>query len=821
MFLQRLMKTLLLFKIAGQAPTVIQLANATALDAGLGGERNYEYAKVLLERLRTRASFLAVERNDGGLQDRYSVDASSRVSELARRRIKNALQELQPNDARIAQYILSCCRDEPFPLATLSHNNDFTVVWRNATRLAGVGLLVSNSSQAFSNRAALLLQPGAREDFLLLIQPPFSIHNTQSTFDGLSPDERVRAAIVLWCPRRPTDDEVQFTREAAAIELLLSDPQLLDNRRGRAILDHLQNAAHLHRAQAAQLATRLLREGAVQSADGTALEAGELALGETWQSTLEAVAEFCLPRVYERFEAVAPRARVLTPSNADTLCLEILRRPASEPYFAAAHERIVRALCEPLGIARADKGRWKISTPRTDLKQEFTQFVSAENAVTFAQLDAHFSKSAWGLKSEQIALVVCALLRSGELTGLDARGQSLIATQIGMPLRRSLHALRAGALLGVEQWQQWQLVVSLLTNEKLGERCFEEQERTKVLLTAWKEEAAAQVELVTARIHQLQRALRHDAAQWQNAMKVVHEIDGLQKAINPHEITGVANLEVDYLRALLPSWRNLWAALERHHAPLLTAFGLLTNADLSVPPALAVERTALLQRFADGETIVRDEQLAQDAKIWSEKYLAEYREWHNAQHNRERWNSLRRMLHCDDFRALQALGELRSRAWPRAKEIEAAIHTELAKQCARDGTLLPGEATCNACRLRYGTKVLISDAQSFQAQIEQALASFASAIQEEAVRDFLSRHDAAQELLQWKNGAELLPLLNPAILELLEAAFKPRRCVQRSLQTLESTFRSCRTRGDFQLAFAQWLDGAEQLSNDDEVQLTQ
>ena len=68
--------------------------------------------------------------------------------------------------------------------------------------------------------------------------------------------------------------------EATAAHLMENDPQLLDNRRGRAILSYLRNKAASRDGQIAHLATRLLREGQITTASGLSLEAGELAGGK-------------------------------------------------------------------------------------------------------------------------------------------------------------------------------------------------------------------------------------------------------------------------------------------------------------------------------------------------------------------------------------------------------------------------------------------------------------------------------------------------------------------------------------------------------------
>lgn len=811
--LQRLMKTLLLFRMSGIAPNVIQLANAISLDANLGGERNYEYARVLLERLRTRGSFVAVEHNEGEWQDRYAVDTGTRVSELARRHLKNALHELKPHDVRVPQFVLSCCREEPLPLASLSAPRSFSIQWRNAPREISVELWQrSTSTQHLQNRVALLSEPGTPEEFLILIVPPFTSVARES-FSSIR-DGRY----LLWTPRLPTDDEWQFASEATAAHLLEEDPQLLDNRRGRAILEHLKDAATARQAQMLRLANRLLREGALQFGNDVSFEASELATSENWQSTLEAIAELVLSRVYPKFEEVSPRLRVLTPSNVDALCLEILRRPIDEPYFGATHERIARALCEPLGIARAEKGRWKIASPRNDLKDEVLHL--ARDVPTLSTLDAYFSKSEWGLKSEQLAPALCSLLRSGELVSLDARGQALQASKIGMPLRRSVHAVRPGDLLDENRWLQLQGIVQLFTNEKLGPRSFEEQERARLLLSQWHDETQAQFELATARFNQLRRALHDTEAPWPRTQSTLASLSGLLHRFEGFAPDSITDLNSDTLQPIVMAWREMWHKLETGQAGLLTHYALLSHPELSAPPELQSVRRELLARFQSGEAVLDDGELLRDAAQWREEYARQYQEWHEAQHNSTRWNSLRRLLGSDELRALERVTILRSRPFPAAQVLREEIENELRKQCPRDGVLLPGEATCNACRLRFGQRVLVRDPNDVTGQIAQIFAAFATSLREDPVREYLNRHGAERELLQWDgDGATLLPILSDEVLALLDEAFKPRRRVERSMRELEAQLKNCRTLMEFEQAFSSWLDSGENLSSDDEIEV--
>lgn len=823
--LLRLMKTLLLWKIGGVAPTCVQIANAIALDAKLPNDGNYEYARVLLERLLGRGSHLAVERNAGESEDdghhfadRYTIDLGTRISELARRHLKNALSELRPDDARVATYVVECCNAEPLPLSTLNEERLVNIFWRQAPREIAVQILLLRPSlEAIGNRVAMLQQPGARDDLLLLILPPFSRALLQPQTGIHDPQ------LIVWSPRTPTADEWQAAREATAAHLLLDDPQLLDNRRGRAILNHLKEARPQRATTVARLARRLLHEGTVQAGDNRVIEASELATGQSWHSALEAIAEFALPHVFPQFESVAPRARVLTPSNADQLCLEVLRRPAQEPYFAASLERIVRAIAEPLGIARADKGRWKITPLRDDLANEFKEFI--QDGSTLGALNAHFSISRWGLKAEQISLAVCALLRSGEIIAHDGKGKLLTASQIGMPLQRNVHRLQPGQLLDEERWQQLQSVVALLTADKLGPLSFGEQQRARVFLEQAREELQTSGELLQARVRQLQRTLNHSPSQWPRVESTLQTVAGVVEALKESsDVTGLLRqataLDVAALSPALAHWHELQSQLESSHTEILNTHRLLSRDALNPPPELQSTRADILQRMEAGETVLQDENLPSICTDWRDSYARLYRDWHKAQHDAARWNSLRRLQNSDALRALQLLSTLRSRTFKQSSEIHAAIQEELRKHCPRDGSLLPGEATCNACGLRFAQRVTLRDVREIDSALTHASALFYRGLHEETATDFLARHNVSTPLLHWDGDAmQLLPQLSDEVLALLEEAFRPRRRVTRSYADLRVRFGGCRTRSDFQAAFAGWIDGDELLQENDEIEL--
>lgn len=819
-FISRMMKALLLFKIAGISPTAIQIAHAADMSAGLPGEGNYQYARILLERILSRGGYLAVERNtqnaaEENFQDRYTIDSGTRVSELARRHLKNALIELRPDDARVAATVLSSCREQNLPLSSLQTAQSFSIFWRNASREIEVKMLHSHdTTETLSNRVAMLSQPGAREDFLLVMAAPFS-DSTVFDFSIQSP------RFVLWTPRAPTNDEWQIAREATAAHLLEDDPQLLDNRRGRAILNHLKENNSQRETGLARLARRLLAEGGLQTGAGLFIEASELASSESWAGTLEAIAEFALPQVYSNFGKVAPKARVLTPSNADQLALEILRRPIEEPYFSASVERLVRALAEPLGVAKNDKGRWKISGLCNDLANEIKAF--ARSGSTLSAVEAHFSKNQWGLKSEQTTLAISALLRSGELSALDNKGQVLAPSQIGMPLRRAIHILQPGQLLEAEIWTRAQKLIAILTNENLADLSFATQERAKVLLLQWRDETQSAAELSQARLRQLQRAFNHSPSQWPQTENTLQQLaTTFEKLSDDGETTSFLQraslLDLGTLRTTLEDWQTLQSQLETQHADLLATHRLLTHSNLNTPSELQLARGEILEKLENGEAIFQDENFPAQSQTWRAEYSRLYQEWHAAQHDTARWNSLRRFQNSDELRALQRLSTLQSRPFPQFAEIQNAIDEELWKHCARDGVLLPGEATCNACNLRFGERVSIRDAREIEAIASSAMIALHRALQEESAHEYLARGDGSTPLLQWSGeSASLLELLSDGVLSLLDEAFKPRRRVNRNLAELSAKFQLCRTKGEFERVFASWLDGEEGLSGDDEI----
>lgn len=815
---RRVMKVLLLCKIAGQSPTPVQIANALNFELDMSGDGAYEYARFLLERLRSRGAFLAVERGETSLFDRYTVDLGRRVGEMARRQIGATLETLPPGDGRIAAHALNCCRGEPLPLSELGTPRSFAIFWHSAQRQLSVEVWDGLAPHLLANRAATTRETGAPDDAVLAILPPFGAqeYDLDALFGGLEPE--ARRALWIWKPRPPARDELDLARESTAALLATRDPGLGDNRRGRALLEHLQKEAPARDAQVARVALRLLLEGEVVLGGGVVLEACELARGDGFAAWLESVGDFAWPHLFPNFPSIAPRARLLTASNGDTLCLEILRRPMEEPYFAPSLERLARHIGEPLGVAKSHGGRWKIAAGQPELVAFMRDFLG--EGTTLAALEAYLAKSEWGVTASQTAIMVCALLRSGELAAFDGRGVELSPPQIGFPLRRAVHYLRPGRLPENAEWTRIAVLTQELEGQSLGAPSFTEAQLAATLLLRWRENAAQSADLARARAAQLRRSLGHPPEAWAGFETAGQALGVLletipQRGATFEVLSRAATLDFTPLREPIALFRRYESALESRLTPLLALHALLTHPELVVPTELAPQRAVLLERLHGGEAILFDPDIITEAETFTSAYTEKYALWHSAQNDSARWNAWRRLSQSEATRTLERLSTLQNRAF--GATLREEIETEMAKHCPRDGTLSGGEAVCSSCGLRLGERLVLRDPREIETAMERELESLRRALQETAPRSVLQRE--ASPLLEWDGEVEsLLPLLSSAHLRVLDRAFAPRRQVPRSGAQLMESLSGCRTRHEIEAAFAAWLDGGEGLSSDDEIE---
>ncbi|RYX84091.1 hypothetical protein EON83_11295 [bacterium] len=818
-------KFLLLCRVAGRSTTAHGLAQALDFEH----ENPSEWARYLLEKLRRGAGFLAHERGEDSLQDRYALDLGKRVGESARRLVVGASSDIEEGDVRLTQAALGSCKSAAWPVGEFGdEGRSLTLFWRHSPRRIRLGVWHEGALTSWTNRLANLREGG--ESALLLFWPPFANPNGESAGEALAPlarnavqawgDERAKSAVWAWRPRSATRDEWDLAREVAGALLTRQDPNLLDNRRGRAILEHLERERPAREAALERVVRRLYHEGEVVLGSGAVLEANELAGGDDFMATLESVADFALPHLFPRFGMVAPRARVLTPSNSDALSLELLRRPANEPFFAPSLERLARHLGEPLGVASPSAGRWKMVAGNAALAAHVLEVVGQGAALS--QVGAELAVDEWGLPEPMLDIVLAALLRAGELVALDARGQSLTPASIGLPLRRSIHRVVRGALPDSAQWTKLAVVAKTLFEAKVGAVSFEEAARLVAVLEEWREETQSRLELARARAAQLRRNLGQAPAQWasmENAMAIV--AGALQDAQTGDQnllFGRVAGWDVELLSGALREANRFANGLDGA-GELLSGHALLAHPDLKCPPELVAERAALLEELAAGESALFNDELKPRLREWRAAYAEAYANWHGAQHDGARWNSLARLARGDELKGLERMATLARRRFDVGPQLKQELDEAMGKRCQRPDAarvvLATGEAVCNACGLKWGERVVLPDPRVLEQRAQSGLEAFRVALHEPTTARFLERR--APELLE--EDSDWANLLSSERLAVLDEAFAPRRRVSRSLEELRDSLGALQTRREWEGALLEWLDGGEGLGDEDEVEL--
>jgi hypothetical protein len=171
--MRALMKALLLWKIAGAAPSVAQLANAVALDARLPGDGNYEYCQILLEKMRMQGSGIALERREGEFADRYTL-MSAHVSvkwPVASRTM--CCTRCRRTIGRIATYASAVLPRRSVALAALQNAALDPVMWRNVPRGVAQSTLRLHHKRNAGQPIGDAGEFGRQMTWLLCIVPPF------------------------------------------------------------------------------------------------------------------------------------------------------------------------------------------------------------------------------------------------------------------------------------------------------------------------------------------------------------------------------------------------------------------------------------------------------------------------------------------------------------------------------------------------------------------------------------------------------------------------------------------------------------------------
>lgn len=814
-----LLKTLLLFRLSGHDITAIQLANTLSNDLNFGAGENYRYVHQLLLRWCKEGDHLSVERGDDWQQDRFSVTLGQSIQQTIRRHTRRVLETLQSSDARIVSHLLKMCDGSTFPLKTLlSGTKQIQIDWQNSPRQTEVTLW-QNSGAQLQNQL-LNWRQHSNTDVYLFLKVPF----VDTTFPDLSEvPERTRAALLLWQPRKPTGDEWEFARETTARFMLHHDPALRDNRRGRAIIKFLERDLKERAKEMQQFMIRLYCEGRLISGDKRYIEITELCHQRNWEALIPTISSFALEILYCQFHQVSPAVKVLSSSQINQLGSRLLQQKSTDIWWPASLDRPVRAIAVPLGLAAEDKGRWKYAAGKDELIAEIESLL-AEDTLPVPALEARMSVSVWGLLPQQTDLLLCGMLGAGRIEAVDAQAKVLLPAQLRMPLAQSNHGIRRAALIKEESWKRVCSIIKILCGYDSLPLDFAAQMKATQWLRDWYESTFTEMQLTNARLRQLQKSLDDNNTPflWQRTTETIDRVKVLLQTLNVNNCDALletaAALDTESTTAILQSWQELQSALDANQTSILQLSARLSHPQIISSQNLTARRDTLLQQFLEGEKVLFNTQLLQDAKAWDDEFHGQYQDWHQQQFTDERWQELRKFTRQKILQAFHQLKNVSRYPFPNHFDLIAQLQMALRRQCPRDGSLLPGEVSCNQCQLRMGQIVELPNLELFSEKIKDDAHQLWELFQSEEVKRHLQCSVSGLALINWNgNTEELLPLLDEQALSALEQALMPRQRFQRSLKSLNHQIGNGGTRAELESTFKNWIEANDAVGAEDEI----
>jgi hypothetical protein len=280
----------------------------------------------------------------------------------------------------------------------------------------------------------------------------------------------------------------------------------------------------------------------------------------------------------------------------------------------------------------------------------------------------------------------------------------------------------------------------------------------------------------------------------------------------------------------LPTFQRTSALLEQHQSRLIDIHNYLTHPDLALDAALKQPHASLVNGMKSGEALLDDiDKFLRDYQQFHADYVAIYCAAHAAAHDPQKFLPYARYRETPDYRAVAQMARVMARACPEFVEMERWLERELSKWCQRADltSTLVLSPTCPACRLKYGESIRLKPLEELaplgvECRLQFLVwlndASVARKIQQDA-----SEHSPLRALLRAPLDAStevILELLTDAAASELNALLAPTRRVARRLSDLRERLAGKRlTKAQAMQAYQQWLDGGEQLREQDEVQI--
>ncbi|MGQ9731620.1 MAG: hypothetical protein ACUVX8_10155, partial [Candidatus Zipacnadales bacterium] len=219
-------KALVLSRLANEAPTVAELADAL-FPATEYPELPLAELQNVLEQMRLKGRYVEVRRQTGLGTDLYRVDARTTFADAARRRLASMKATIEDSDPRLREYLVSVASEASLPLSELAIGaSQATVEWHNTSRyvIVETANIASLQPADLADRITQLADPRTMEDCAIYVADPLYAAVQRERWITLTKslaDRRWSAGLLVWIPRPLSDNELNTLKSGLACRLLL------------------------------------------------------------------------------------------------------------------------------------------------------------------------------------------------------------------------------------------------------------------------------------------------------------------------------------------------------------------------------------------------------------------------------------------------------------------------------------------------------------------------------------------------------------------------------------------------------------------------
>jgi len=861
----RCMIVLRLGNVPASAKTI---AECLGVEASGGARLTVTQAREMLEVLRLTSNYVDVRRGPDPESSVYLIDAYTNLTNLVRQRLNAVKATFANEDSRLWQRIIAACETPAFPLAELTRNQLYEVVWENTIRCVAVQIanLSSLTAPQLEAQSAELADPATRQDCQIFLGELLRVADQESSWSHLQAiagKARWHHGLVAWLPRPLSAEEVEIVKQAAACHQLLQQPapeaELQGAWRGRLVEERmtLEN-------QVRQIAADAYYHGQISTFSGLAVSAEQLAATTgDWAITLARIAEPSFSALFPDFSAVAPHRVITSQDQIDQIVAELI----TPVEIANAEGSTIRELAEafllPMGLVQIDDETMRVDPSTSPVAEEILNRIRQRDQtpqqeqgrpLACADLAQHLLKSPLGLPPHLFELAIAVLVRLGYLVALDAEHQPLRFADIPLPLARHVHYIARPALLPLTSWQALGKVARIVLDTGIPGPSLRFQHQIWQELVTARATQLRRLGEIEQRLDELITALEQAHNKWNDCALDISAASEFYEMIEPSKpssegISDFIGKLAPYLDASEGSTllRNLLRRIdildefvERMGPELIRIKQYLASPLLHLPEGsdLGQRRDALHEVLDSGEQIIADQVAFHRAvQVFLTRYKRHYQGWHSRAHRNPTFEQYRRFRATPEYRALTQLQGLDIKVEHDAASVGEMIENFLAQQCNNRNLAedLEREPVCPQCHLRLNQELQLPAVDELAQATQDGLREYFAALSGSGLRQKLSTYalalpqqgdvnaklHALTELVGEPSPTQILKLLTDDVIGHINRVIAGKTLIPRDFGQLHDMLAGrALTKQEVQALFSAWVEGSgEDLENDDLLQI--